>query len=161
MHTCVRTHTYNMCTYTHKYIHTHAQIYTYIHTYTHTYTHIHTYIHTYIIGAEKLHAQTSWVDREDQNKYLSRNGIRRRDLGALRTVKLGQTKVGSEAKPLRYSKKSCIWYQFTADVRTYGHRSTQPTATQHRLKCALKNAKFAAWWLLLPQRFSSESTGDV
>jgi hypothetical protein len=42
--------------------------------------------------------------------------------------------------------------------RTGTQFDTQPTPTpmQQTLTCALKNAK-----LLLPQRFSSESTGDV
>jgi hypothetical protein len=36
---------------------------------------------------------------------------------------IGSTKVGSQAKPLKYSeKKSCISYRFRADVQTYGHR---------------------------------------
>ena len=41
------------------------------------------------------------------------------------TVKLGVTKVGYEAKPLKYSEKnkSCISYQFRADVQTYGHQT--------------------------------------
>jgi len=44
-------------------------------------------------------------------------------LAALRTVKLGLTKVGNEAYPLQYSKnKGFISYQFRVDVKTYGHR---------------------------------------
>jgi len=39
-------------------------------------------------------------------------------------MKLGLTKFGNEAKPQKYSlkKKSCISYQFRADVQTYGQR---------------------------------------
>jgi len=44
---------------------------------------------------------------------------RRCVLAAVRTPKLGRTKVGNEAKSLKYSeKKSCISYQFRADVKT-------------------------------------------
>jgi len=38
-------------------------------------------------------------------------------------IKLGLTKVGNQAKPLKYFEKSCILYQFRADVQIYGHRS--------------------------------------
>jgi len=42
---------------------------------------------------------------------------------------MGLTKVGNQAKPLNYSekKKSCISYQFGADVQMYDHQ-TQCTA---------------------------------
>jgi len=43
-------------------------------------------------------------------------------LAGLWTVKLGLTKVGNQAKSLKYSEKSCILYQFKADDQTYGHR---------------------------------------
>jgi len=43
-------------------------------------------------------------------------------LAALRTVKFGLTKFGNQAKPQTFLKKSCISYQFRADVQTYGHR---------------------------------------
>ena len=43
-------------------------------------------------------------------------------LAALRTVKLGLTKVGYQAKALEYSEKNCISYQFRGDIQTYGHR---------------------------------------
>ena len=69
----------------------------------------------------KLHE----VIRGDQNKdLLSSNYIYRRCvLAALRTIKLGLTMVGNQAKPLKYSKKkNCISYQFRADVQTCGHR---------------------------------------
>jgi hypothetical protein len=32
------------------------------------------------------------------------------------------SKFGNQAKPVNYSEKSIISYQFWADVRTYGHR---------------------------------------
>ena len=48
---------------------------------------------------------------------------RRWVLAALRAVKLGLTKVGNQAIPLKYAeKKSCISYQFRACGQTYGHR---------------------------------------
>jgi hypothetical protein len=43
-------------------------------------------------------------------------------LAVLWTVRLGVTKVGNQAKPLMYSEKSCISYQFRADVQTYGYQ---------------------------------------
>jgi hypothetical protein len=48
---------------------------------------------------------------------------RRCVLAVLWTIRrLGLTKVGSQAKPLKYSEKSCISYQFRADVQTYGYQ---------------------------------------
>ena len=43
--------------------------------------------------------------------------------GSAMDRQIGLTKVGNQAKPLKYSeKKSCISYQFPAEVQTYGHR---------------------------------------
>ena len=65
-------------------------------------------------------------DVEAGNKttiYCQGTVCRRCVLAALRTVKLGLTMVGNQEKPLKYSeKKSCISYQFRADVQTCGHR---------------------------------------
>ena len=60
------------------------------------------------------------------------------------TIKVGLTKVGNQAKPLKYSerkkKKSCISYQL-ADVQTCSYQPhTKPTTTQQTLTCALKHA---------------------
>jgi hypothetical protein len=35
---------------------------------------------------------------------------------------VGLTKVGNQAKTLKYSEQSCICYQFRADAPMYGHR---------------------------------------
>jgi hypothetical protein len=53
--------------------------------------------------------------------YCKGTICRRCVLAALRTVKLGLTKVGNQAKPLKYSEKNIISYKFTVDVQTYGH----------------------------------------
>ena len=41
-------------------------------------------------------------------------------LAALRTIKLGVTEVGNQAKPMKYCEKSCTSNQFRADVLTNG-----------------------------------------
>ena len=64
-------------------------------------------------------------------------------------------------------KKSCIAYQFMADVETYGHHpDTQTTTTQQRLTCALKKMPgccliVAAASAIRAVKSSSGSTGDV
>ena len=73
--------------------------------------------------ADKLQAQTSWGERGEQTKIYCQGTICGKCvLAALRTVKLDLTKVGYQAKSLKYSKKNCISYQFRADIQTYGHR---------------------------------------
>ena len=52
------------------------------------------------------------------------------------------SKFGNQAKPLKYSEKSSISYQFRADVQKYAS-----IHSRQRMMCALKNAR-----LLLPQR---------
>jgi hypothetical protein len=49
----------------------------------------------------------------------------------LQTVKLGLTKFGNQAKPLKYSEKKVYFITFRADVQMYGHDlDTQPTMWQ-------------------------------
>ena len=52
------------------------------------------------------------------------------------TVKLGVTKVGYEAKPLKYSEKNVIFRNNLERMfkRAATDLDTQPTTTQHRLK---------------------------
>jgi len=45
------------------------------------------------------------IEGTKTNIYFQGTVCRRRVLAALRTVKLGQTKVGSQAKPLMYSEE--------------------------------------------------------
>jgi len=62
-------------------------------------------------------------------------------LAALRIVKLGLTKYGNQTKTLKFSeKKSCVSYQFRADVQTYGHRPrfTTNNAAAEAVLCAQK-----------------------
>jgi len=74
-------------------------------------------------GAEKLHAQTCELIGRTKTKIYFQGTIRQRCiLAALRTIKLDQTKAGNQAKPLKYSEKKSISYQFRADVETYDHR---------------------------------------
>ena len=73
--------------------------------------------------------------------YFKGIKCRRCVFAALRTVKLGLTKYGNQTKSLKYSeKKSCISYQFRADVRTYGHRPrfTADNAAAEAVLCAQK-----------------------
>ena len=60
-------------------------------------------------GAEKLSAKTLGGDRQDHNKdLLSRNCMSEIRPVVLRTVKLGLTKVGNQAKQLKYSEKKVV-----------------------------------------------------
>ena len=81
-------------------------------------------LNTLIIqDVEKLHDQTSWGDREDQNTDLLTGTICQRCiLAVLWTAQLGLTTVGRQGKPLKYSQKICISYHFRADIQMYGHR---------------------------------------
>ena len=58
--------------------------------------------------------------------------------------------------------KDVIYYQLRPDLQTYGHgpRYTADADAAVIDVCAQKY-QVAAWWLLLPQRFSSESNGDM
>jgi hypothetical protein len=38
------------------------------------------------------------------------------------SIKVGLAKVGSQAKPLKYSEENCILYKFRAVVQVYSHR---------------------------------------
>jgi hypothetical protein len=67
--------------------------------------------------------------------YLSEMGPR-----SDRNRQIG-SKFGNQAKPLNYSEKSSISYQFRADVQKY-----TSIHSRQRMMCALKNAS-----LLLPQ----------
>ena len=62
-----------------------------------------------------VYSQTSWGDRGDQNKdLLSKKYIyicRRCVLAALRTVRLGLTKIGNQPIPLKYSEKKKIVFR--------------------------------------------------
>jgi len=58
------------------------------------------------------------------------------------TCQIGSDKIGKQAKPLKFSDKSCFSYQFKADVQHLAtDLDTQPTMTQQRLTCALKNTR--------------------
>jgi hypothetical protein len=108
-------------------------------------------LNTLIIqDVEKLHDQTSWGDREDQNKdLLTGNVCQRCILAVLWTAQLGLTTVGRQGKPLKYSQKSCISYHFRADIQMMGiNFNKQLTTMQQSLMCVLKNAR-----LLLPQQY--------
>jgi hypothetical protein len=58
--------------------------------------------------------------------------------------------------------KDVIYYQLRPDLQTYGHgpRYTADTDAAVIDVCTQKY-QLAAWWLLLPQRTSSESNGDM
>jgi hypothetical protein len=75
-------------------------------------------------NVEKLHPKLREVIGRTKTQIYCQGTIYRKCvLAALWTVKLGLTKVGNQAKPLKYSiKKNCIPYQFRADVQMYGHQ---------------------------------------
>ena len=84
-------------------------------------------------------------------------------LAALRTPKLGRTKVGNEAKSLKYSekKKSCISYQFRADVKTYGHLPRHTSGNDaSEIDMCVPNCQVAAASVVCVIQSSTESTGD-
>jgi len=86
------------------------------------------------------------------------------------TMKVSLTKVRNQAKPLQYPRGggSVVCYQLRTDVQTYRHppwytsdaKSNADADTAEIDVCAQK-CQVGAWWLLLPQQFSSESTGYV
>ena len=55
---------------------------------------------------------------------------------------IGSHKAENQAKPLKFSDKSCFSYQFKAGVQHLATNvDTQPTMTQQRLTYALKNTR--------------------
>jgi hypothetical protein len=104
-------------------------------------------------GAENLHAQIREVmGGGAKTKIYCKVTIGRRCvLAALLTVKLGLTKFGNQANPLKYSEEKKILFLTNLEQmfkRTSTELDTQQTTTHQRLTCALKNA----WWLL-PQGY--------
>jgi len=91
-------------------------------------------------NAEKLHAQTSRGGSGDQNKdFLSRNCMSEMHPGSA----TGLTKVGNQAKPLKYSGKKVAFRTNLEQMfkRVATDLDTQSTTTQQRLTCALKDAR--------------------
>lgn len=87
--------------------------------------------------------------------YCQATVCRRCVLATLRIIRLGLTKVGNQTKPLKYSEKRCISYQFRAGVRTYGHRPRW-TADNDAVETWRVRSKMPdfLWWLLLPQQYA-------
>jgi hypothetical protein len=109
----------------------------------------------FIQDAEKLHAQTPWRDRGDQNKdLLSRNCMLDICLAALRTVKLGLNKFGYPANHWSILKKVVLVFLTNLEQmskRTAADLDIQPTTKQQRLTCALKNSRLlpdGCCWLI-------------
>jgi hypothetical protein len=93
-------------------------------------------------GAEKLHAQTRKVIGTKTKIYCQGTIQERRVLAALQTIKLGLTKVGNQAKPLKYSeKKSVIRTSVEQMFKRMTINLSVKLTTQHRLMCVLKNAR--------------------
>jgi len=72
-------------------------------------------IQKFIQDAEKLHAQTSWGNGGTKSKiYCEETVCRRCILAALWAMNVGLTKVGNQAKPLKYSgeKKELYFIPF-------------------------------------------------
>ena len=94
-------------------------------------------------GVEKLHAQTREVIGRTNTKIYCQGGIRQRCvLAALQTIKLGLTKVGNQAKPLKYSERQVVFC--TSLEQTFKHMTTDLNVklmTKQRLMCVLKNAR--------------------
>jgi len=92
-------------------------------------------------GAENFMPKLWEVIRVTKTKfYCQGTECRRCVLAALRPVKVGLTKFGNQAKPPSILKKNHTsleqMFQPTAT-----DLDTQPTTTQQRLTCALKNAR--------------------
>jgi hypothetical protein len=84
-------------------------------------------------------------------------------LPAQRTVKLGLTEGGNQAKPLKYfEKKVVICEQWRPDVQKYWPTLWYTAdANADEIDVCTQKCRVAVWSLLLPHRFSSETTGDV
>jgi hypothetical protein len=79
-------------------------------------------------GAEKLQAKLHEVMGGPKQRFIVKELYLRCVLAVLRTFRLGVTKVGNKAKPLKYSgegererEKKLYLSQFRADVQTYSH----------------------------------------
>jgi len=58
--------------------------------------------------------------------------------------------------------KDVIYYQLRPDLQTYGHGPRYTAdADAAVIDVCTQKYQVAAWWLLLPQRSSSESNGDM
>ena len=93
--------------------------------------------------------------------YCQGTECRRCVLAALRPVKVGLTKIGNQAKPLKYSEKKNRTNLEQMFQRRATDLDTQPTTTQQRLMRALKKCQVAAASTIRAIRSSSESIGDV
>jgi len=68
--------------------------------------------------------------------YCQGTVCRRRALAELRTVKLGLTEVGNQAKTVKYSEICNVVFSTNSEQlfeRNATDRNTQPTATQQRM----------------------------
>ena len=75
--------------------------------------------------------------------YFQGTRCRRWVFAVQRTVKLGLTKAGNQAKPQKHSEKKKVVFRTNLEQmfkRTATELNTQPT-TQQRLTCVLKNAR--------------------
>ena len=74
--------------------------------------------------------------------YCKGTICRRCVLAAIRTVKLGMTECGKQAKPLEYYAKKLFHTNLEQMFkRTSNDLDTQPTTTQQRMTCAFKNVR--------------------
>ena len=100
--------------------------------------------------AEKPHAQTSWGDGGTKTKiYCQGTVCQRCVLSVLRTVSLGLTKVGNQAKPLKYSGGGEVVFHTHLEKtfkRVATNLDTQPTMTKQRLTCAHVNTLSYLLW---------------
>ena len=79
----------------------------------------------------------------ETNIYCQATTRRACVLAVTRTIKVGLTKFGNQAKPPKYSGGGdVISYQMRPDVQTTAtDLNIQPTPTQKRLMCTLRNAR--------------------
>ena len=77
-----------------------------------------------------------WIGGTKTKIYCQGTICRRRVLAVLRTIKVGLTKVGNQAKPLKYSEKKLYFIPIYSRCT-----NVWPTMKQQRLTCALKNAR--------------------
>jgi len=150
------------------YVYMHLYMYMCMYVRIHVCTYMYVYIYVCIQNAEKLHAQTSWVERGDQNKYLfSRNCVSETRPCSATNRQIGSVWVWMSSETAEVFWRKVVFRTNLGQMfeRTATDLDTQPTKMQQRLTCALKEWQVAALVVaaltMRAIRSFSESTGDV
>ena len=107
-------------------------------------------------GVVKLHAQVPRGEKGDQNKYLLSSNYMSEMRPCSATDRQIKVWLSLEIKQNHWGvqKKSCISFQFRADVQTYGHRPQYtPDNSAAETDVCTQKCQVAAWWLMLPEQY--------